>query len=97
MSANKENSQQSPISLKKFNNCGIYTYVTNRSSRKSFLCENLSNDSSYLKIAARDNGVQNYGRQEIKHRKIKLGSEIEGTVGRICEGVDGMQSFHCKT
>ena len=71
-----------------FNACGIQIYITTRPHNMLFLPEN---DTRYLKIAAKDEDVQNYIRQEIKRRKIKLDPEVEESiVTKIGEGIEGM-------
>ena len=74
--------------IETFITCGIRTYVTTRPHNKSLLPKT---ETQYLQIAARDEDVQNYVRQEIKRRKIELRSETEESIiRRIGEGVGGM-------
>jgi len=74
--------------IERFNACGIRTYVTTRLHNKSYLPQS---DTRYLEIRATDEDVQNYVRQEINRRKIKLQPESEESiVRRVGEGVEGM-------
>jgi hypothetical protein len=83
-------SEQATISalIETFNTCGIRTYITTRHHKRSDLPEN---QTHYLEITAKDDDVRNYVQQEMQRRRIKLDSELEGSiVGRVSEGVGGM-------
>jgi hypothetical protein len=76
--------------IERFNDSGIRTCITTRPHNKLYLPSN----AVALEIAAKDEDVENYIRQEIERRRIKLHPEVEEDIIRqVSEGVDGMYNF----
>jgi hypothetical protein len=74
-----------------FNSSGISTYITTRSHNISYVPENLPKDTKLLPIAAREEDIKNYIREELKRREITINTDHEAAIiERISEGAGGM-------
>ena len=78
--------------IQNINDSGVPVYVTTRDHLGvPFLCNELQKTDS-LPIAARDDDIENYLREEIKGRHLTINDEglKEDIIKRITKGIDGL-------